>query len=283
MKHAEIRNSGLQWTLTSQLHDLDYADDIVLISETLNHLQAKTNRVCEEAAMMGLTINIDKTKTMRVNSGCNTEVTVNGTGLEDVDKFTYLGSLVNKSGGAEEDAEARIRKARQAFMALFKIWKSRLITRKTKLRLFNSNVKSVLLYGSETWHMTEAIRKKLQTFLNHCLRIILKVFWPAWITNEDLWKEAEQKPIDHTIRERKWKWIGHTMRKEPSNITRQALRWNPAGKRSRGRPRQTWRRTVEKEMKIAGMSWGVLPLAAGNRVRWRADVTAICAANASMQ
>ena len=100
MIHEELKNSGLQWTPTTQLHDLDYADDIVLISETLNHLQTKTNRVCEEAALMVL--NIYNTKTMRVNSGCNTEVTVNGTGLpvEDVDQFTYLGSLVNKQGFA---------------------------------------------------------------------------------------------------------------------------------------------------------------------------------------
>ena len=48
---------------------------------------------------MGL--NIYNTMTMRVNSGCNTEVTEYGTGLEDVDKFTYLGSLVNKQGIAK--------------------------------------------------------------------------------------------------------------------------------------------------------------------------------------
>jgi hypothetical protein len=29
-------------------------------------------------------------------------------------------------------------------------------------------------------------------------------------------------------------WIGHTLRKPPNSITRQALKWNPQGKRSRG-------------------------------------------------
>nr|KAG5711937.1 hypothetical protein BaRGS_026378 [Batillaria attramentaria] len=49
--------------------------------------------------------------------------------------------------------------------------------------------------------------------------------------------------MDVQVRRRKWRWVGHTLRKEPCNITRQALEWNPQGKRKRGRPKQTWRRT----------------------------------------
>lgn len=48
-----------------------------------------------------------------------------------------------------------------AFGMLRKVWKSKFITIKTKLRIFlNSNVNSVLLYGSKTWSLTMANRKK---------------------------------------------------------------------------------------------------------------------------
>ena len=47
---------------------------------------------------------------------------------------------------------------------LKKIWNSRVISSRTKLRIFNSNVKSVLLYGSETWRNTKSSNSKLQTF-----------------------------------------------------------------------------------------------------------------------
>jgi hypothetical protein len=33
--------------------------------------------------------------------------------------------------------------------------------------------------------------------------------------------------IKSTIKQRKWRWLGHTLRKSPDDITRQALRWNP--------------------------------------------------------
>ena len=78
------------------------------------------------------------------------------------------------TGGTDEDVMARIGKARSAFNTLASIWRSREITTTTtKLRIFNSNVKSVLLYGSETWRMTEKTVSKLQTFINRCLRRIL--------------------------------------------------------------------------------------------------------------
>jgi hypothetical protein len=45
------------------------------------------------------------------------------------------------------------------------------------------------------------------------------------------------------------------LRKPADNVTRQALDWNPQGKRKVGRPKQTWRRSDESEAKAAGMTW----------------------------
>jgi hypothetical protein len=100
------------------------------------------------------------------------------------------------------------------------IWASKNISRTTKLRIFNSIVKSILLYGAETWRTTKTALQKIQTFYNTCLRCILNIRWPERITNEDLWRRAKQEPIDVQIRRRKWGWIGHTLRKPPSNATR---------------------------------------------------------------
>nr|KAG5706735.1 hypothetical protein BaRGS_007238 [Batillaria attramentaria] len=52
--------------------------------------------------------------------------------------------------------------------------------------------------------------------------------------------------MDVQARQRKWRWVGHTLRKEPCNITRQALVWNPQGKRKRGRPQAD----LEKELAL---------------------------------
>ena len=61
-------------------------------------------------------------------------------------------------------------KARVAFLQLKYIWSASPIAIQTKIRLFTSNVKSVLLYGSETWRTTKKTTRKVQTFINNCLR-----------------------------------------------------------------------------------------------------------------
>ena len=149
---------------------------------------------------------------------------------------------------------ARIRKAQIAFSALNKIWQSTTYSTQTKLRIFNTNVKAVLLYGCETWKNLKYITTKLQ-IINKSLRKILRIFWPDQITNNELWKCTKQPKIDLQIRKRKWGWLGHTLRKPTEDITRQALEWNPQGKRVRGRPKNTWRRTVLEEAKGMKKTW----------------------------
>ena len=47
---------------------------------------------------------------------------------------------------------------------------------------------------------------------------------------------------------RNWTWIGHQLQKDPENITRQALRWNPQRKKNKDDQEKSWRRSVEDEM-----------------------------------
>ena len=103
------------------------------------------------------------------------------------------------------------------------------------------------------------------------------MIWPNTISNAELWNMADIEPIDVTIR--RMKWIGHTLRKNDSSVAKKVLRWNPpaASNPSRGRPRTTWRNTVEKEAKSINKVWRELGLIAVNRVRWRTGVVdALC-------
>ena len=177
---------------------------------------------------------------------------VEGRPLESVNKFTYLGSVVDTTGGSASDIKARMGKARAAFISLNKVWKDHTRSLKTKLRLFNSNVKSVLLYGCESWSLTQTLTNKLQGFVNGCLRRILRVRWPDMIRNETLWQRTGQKPLAKELGQRRWRWIGHTLRKPSSSITRHALQWNPQGQRRRGRPRTSLRRVMEEDFKKDG-------------------------------
>ena len=270
------RNNGIQWTLWTQLDDLDFADDLALLSHNRNQMQDKTTRLAATSMSTGLKIHRGKTELLKINTSAQEPVTVCGEPIKEVQSFTYLGSVVDKQGGTDRDVVSRIGKARAAFIMLKNIWASKKISQATKIRLFNSNVKSILLYGSETWRTTATMTHKLQTFVNTCLRRIFNIRWPKRICNEDLWKMGVQEPVNQQIRRRKWGWIGHTLRKSTTSTTRQALLWNPQGRRKRGRPRNSWRRDTDTELRERETNWSEMEKAAQNRVRWKIVVDGLC-------
>ena len=96
-----------------------------------------------------------------------------------------------------------------------------------KFRIFNTNVKSVLLYGCKTWKLTKTIVHQLQVLVSRCIRRILNIFWPVQISKQELWARAKQRSIELEIRQRKWGWLGHTLCRPPGDIVKAALEWNP--------------------------------------------------------
>ena len=196
--------NGIRWKFTSKLDDLDFADDIALLSSTINQLQQKTDKLVNNSKNVGLKTNREKCKILRINTPNENPITINGEAVEEVKKFEYLGATVSDQGGGAEDLHNRINKARNAFNRLKNIWNSNNITRKTKIRLFNSLVKPVLMYGSETWKMTEGDDHKIDTFQQKCLRKILCIRWQDHITNEIVMERAGLEKISDQLLKRRW-------------------------------------------------------------------------------
>ena len=275
VRHGE---NGIRWRFTSKLDDLDFADDIATLSATKQQMQDKTRRMEEEAKRVGLKINTAKTKNMRINARNQEKIKINGQDIEETEEFTYLGATVCKEGGGMKDLKNRLSKARGAFIKLKKIWSSKAISRRTKLRLYKTLVVPVLLYGCETWKMNKGDNKAVDVFLNKCLRRIFNIQWQDHISTEELLRRANMNPLSEEVKWRRWKMIGHILRQDQNNDCNTAMTWAPEGRRRRGRPKTTWRRTVEKERDEAGWtSWAEARTSAADRVKSRRSVEALCA------
>ena len=224
-KTVENDNNGIRWNFTTVLEDIDFADDLALLSSTKTHIQKKVDRLNKHSKVIGMKTSIKKTKLVRYNAKDQTPVSIDGKDVEDVDSFTYSDAIVNKTGGAEQDITARVGKARSSFNKLTKVWKSSQYSMRTKTRIFNSNVLTVLLYGSETWRMTKRDEDKLDSFQHKCLRKILKIHWPMKVTNEEVRKRTGSERLSTQIRTRRWTWIGYVLRMKPDSLPRTALNW----------------------------------------------------------
>ncbi|VDO88438.1 unnamed protein product [Schistosoma margrebowiei] len=106
---------GIQWTSRMQLDDLDFADDLALLSQSQQQMQEKTTK-------------------------CTNPITIDGEDLEDVKPFTDLGSIIDEHGGSDADVKARIGKARAAYLQLRNIWNSKQLSTNTKKIVIHLNI-----------------------------------------------------------------------------------------------------------------------------------------------
>ncbi|VDP74422.1 unnamed protein product [Schistosoma curassoni] len=140
---------GIQWTSRIQLDDLDFTDYLALLSQTQQQMQERTS-VATASAAVDLNMHKGKSRILRYNTACTNPVTIDREDLEDVKIFTYLGSIIDEQSGSDADMKARIGKARAAYLQLKNIWNSKQLSTNIKVRIFNTNVKTVLLYWVET-------------------------------------------------------------------------------------------------------------------------------------
>ena len=80
------------------------------------------------------------------------------------------------------------------------------------------------------------------------------------------------------VKRRKWRFLGHALRMPREHHCATALTWTPIGKKKVGRPKTTYRCTVEKERTVAGWkSWEEAGALAKDRDKWRKSSAVLCA------
>ncbi len=121
---VENKKTGIRWNFTV-LEDLDFADDIALLSSTFDQLQTKATRLEENAGRVGLKLNAKKCKVMKLNSKEEDALRVGQNGVEEVEHFTYLGADVTHDGGGTVDIQRRIDLASAVFHKLAKVFYAR--------------------------------------------------------------------------------------------------------------------------------------------------------------
>ena len=142
----------------THITDLDFADDIALVSDLVTNAEALLHSVEDAANLVGLHCN--ETKTEVISSTPNSSFrSLAGNSIKQVEDFKYLGSFVMNS---EKDMKSRKALAWVACNKLNKIWHSTLAN-ETKVYLFKTLIEPILLYGAETWTLTTRQQKRLDT------------------------------------------------------------------------------------------------------------------------
>jgi len=120
----------------------------------------------------GLIVNENKMKYMK----CTRKETqldkliVDNKHIDQVRSFSYLGTIVNGNNTPEEEIRERIPKGNKAFYANKTLFKSNLVSRKSKLKLYWSVIRPIVVYGCESWVLKESVIQKLSVFVEENIK-----------------------------------------------------------------------------------------------------------------
>ena len=252
----DVREINKEWVekVKSNLpSEIIYADDCDFITE----MEKKKDLVYEKSYNIlrdeNLIVNDDKTEHTIIRREKKREE-------ENWRNTIKLGSML----GDKKDIQRRKELSNTAMRNNENIWKRKWkVKLSTRIKLYNTLVKPILLYNCGTWGLSKTDQNKLNSFHRRQLRRILGVKWPHRISNIKLYDKTNSVPLSKTISERRWKLLGHIMRLPKDCPARKAMSYFfevRSAKKFRGRKRTTIITTLNDDIKRTKEKYSKFPV-----------------------
>jgi hypothetical protein len=174
-----LKQSDIRGNVSTRLKQrIPHADDILITARTRQAATDTFEKLKSQSLKTGLVINENKTKYLwctRGNYQIDSLCTSN-TRLEQIHSYKYLGSIINRDNSIEEEIRETIMSGNKAYFANRSIFKSKLVCKKSKLKVYRTIIRIIVTYGCETWVLKEAIKQKLLVFER---KILTGIFGPT--------------------------------------------------------------------------------------------------------
>nr|XP_049705654.1 transposon TX1 uncharacterized 149 kDa protein [Helicoverpa armigera] len=258
------------------VRELLYADDAALVAKSEQELQELVNRFDHACRLYSMSINTKKTVIMAQGVDHPPHITLDGTPLEIVDHFCYLGSTTTSNLCNNKEIDTRIGRAACNFGKLStRVWRNNKLTITTKILVYKTCVLNTLLYGSETWTTYSKQERRLNAFHMRCLRAILGVTWKDRVTNEAVLSKTNCNSILATLKQRRLRWLGHVHRMDTERLPREVMLGQIAdAKRRVGRPNLRFKDCCKRDMDSFNINANSWETRANERLLWRRDLRA---------
>ena len=241
--------------------ELLYADDTLLITKSTRAMNILLHAVETESEYYGLKLNQTKCAAITTNRRHGIKF-IDGSPVPHEEQVTYLGGIINRQVNRRAEVESRISSSMITWKRMRVFFKNARCPTRWKLIVYNSIIRSKLLYGLETLELTKPLMSKLEAFQLRGLRKILNMattYIDRRNTNAEVYRRAQDAAgnspgntnrltwnIQQCIDEKRIKLTGHLLRADNSDPMRQvsfqrnsALPYCPLFRRQ-GRPRKNW-------------------------------------------
>nr|VZI48454.1 unnamed protein product [Spirometra erinaceieuropaei] len=265
---------------TTTVHELLFANDCALNTTSEAEMQRSMDIFAAACENFGLVINTQKTVVMHQpppNSAAAPnapQIHVNGTQLQVVENFPYLGSTLSHNTKIDDEVANRISKASQAFGRLRStVWNRHGLRLSTKLKMYKAVILPTLLYGAETWTVYTRQARRLNHFHLSCLRRILRLNWQDRIPDTEVLERTGIPSIYAILKQMQLRWSGHLVRMDDERLPKRLFYGDVAtGSRRQGGQIRRYKDTLKSSLKrlhINPTNWEEL---ARDRPTWRRTV-----------
>jgi len=217
-----------------------FADEQFVICDTEDNLQKAVYLLYNISKEYNLEIATKKTKVFGFigTDYLRTKIIINGETLEQVSQFTYIGCSISYQ--FSNDVEFKLAKFLQLIGTI-----KRTIFKKVRteniLKIYNTLVLPIFLYGSENWTLTALQRRRIEVAEMKLLRPLADYTLYDHKTNDYIRREIRITGTLDKIDEYRWNWLSHLQRMPENRNPLKSYHYRPQRRRTIGRPKKRWR------------------------------------------
>jgi len=195
------------------LYTLQFADDQVVLAGDKEDLEYMTRKLKQTYEKWGLDMNLNKTKYLCIGETHSNLKLDKDSEIEFYQKYKYLGDIFDTGGTDDTEIRSRVIQARKCIACLIRMLWRKDIRNERKLNIYNVLIKSSLLYGSETWRLTENNKRRVESTEMDTLRRSSRISRKERIRNVTIRQQIGlEEPIIKDFEQNQLTWYGHVQR-----------------------------------------------------------------------
>ncbi|KAI5746185.1 hypothetical protein M8J77_000906 [Diaphorina citri] len=232
---------------------LAFADDLAIFAENIGDAKKQIDILKEVAEKTGLQISFEKTEFISSNTKAPKEMKTKYGTINRVEKFKYLGEIIQANASDKEANIKRSAKMETAFQLTRNFYNKKSISTNAKIRHYQTVIKPESLYASECLSMhTKNQLEELEKKERKIVRRILGARFDNGIwklrSNQEVYQKVEK--ISTTMRKRRATFYAHIKRMDDNRLTKKIFNYFD----KRPKTQVTWFAEVKKDLEEIGIS-----------------------------